>query len=255
MFAPCKEESAQLTDSRDGSSTGCGFEQEQFVMTGAVNFRDVMIATGRVSREMLSEDRSDNLLGFEFSGVQVRTPAATDAYYWLLYGLTCCASSDIEPSKRWKCRSYQLHLVCKQVTAACKSVLLQEDGSRVMGPGQNVIATRTAVPRHYLFKVPNGWTLAEAATVPVAYMTAYYALVMRGQLRAGMRVLIHSAAGAVGLASLHICHNRGAQVDLILCRPQLFLYYAVIKGAACHAQYTQCGVARDSIVEESVDYR
>ena len=186
---------------------------------------------------MLSEDRSDNLLGFEFSGVQVRTPAATDAYYWLLYGLTCCASSDIEPSKRWKCRTYQLHLVCKQVTAAWKSILLQEDGSRVHGHWSecdckqerrfhDITSSRSQMAGR----------LQEAATVPVAYMTAYYALVMRGQLRAGMRVLIHSAAGAVGLASLHICHNRGAEVDLILCRLQFFLYYAVIKGAACHAQ-------------------
>ena len=36
--------------------------------------------------------------------------------------------------------------------------------------------------------------------------------VMRGQLRAGMRVLVHSGTGAVGLAAIQICLSRGAEV-------------------------------------------
>jgi D-arabinose 1-dehydrogenase-like Zn-dependent alcohol dehydrogenase len=43
-------------------------------------------------------------------------------------------------------------------------------------------------------------------------MTAYYSLVMRGRLRKGMRVLIHSGTGAVGLAAIQICLRRGAEV-------------------------------------------
>ena len=49
--------------------------------------------------------------------------------------------------------------------------------------------------------------------MPTAYMTAYYSLVMRGRLRRGMRVLIHSGTGAVGLAAIQICLTRGAEVD------------------------------------------
>jgi len=48
--------------------------------------------------------------------------------------------------------------------------------------------------------------------VPTAYMTAYYSLVMRGRLREGMRVLIHSGTGAVGLAAIQICLNCRAEV-------------------------------------------
>ena len=88
------------------------------------------------------------------------------------------------------------------------------DGRRVMGTGQNVIANKTAVPGHLIFEVPSKWSLAEAATMPVAYLTAYYALIMRGRLQEGMQVLIHSACGAVGLACVNICLSRKAEVHL-----------------------------------------
>ena len=52
----------------------------------------------------------------------------------------------------------------------------------------------------------------QGATVPVAYATAYDALVVRGRLRANHRVLIHSATGAVGLAATRIALNRGCEV-------------------------------------------
>jgi fatty acid synthase len=55
--------------------------------------------------------------------------------------------------------------------------------------------------------------MAEAATVPVAYSTAYFALIMRGGLRPGQRVLIHSGTGAVGLAAIQICLTRKCEVS------------------------------------------
>ena len=63
-----------------------------------------------------------------------------------------------------------------------------------------------------MFDVPSSWSLRDASTVPCAYMTAYYALVMRGGLKPRHSVLIHSGAGAVGLASIRICHHRGCEV-------------------------------------------
>lgn len=82
-----------------------------------------------------------------------------------------------------------------------------------MGFGKNAIATRVAVPPNVIFEVPESWSQAEAAGVPTAYLTSYYSLVMRGQLRKGMRVLIHSGTGAVGLAAIQICLSRGAEVS------------------------------------------
>jgi fatty acid synthase len=52
----------------------------------------------------------------------------------------------------------------------------------------------------------------QSATVPVAYATAYDALLVRGRLQKHHRVLIHSATGAVGLAATRIALNRGCEV-------------------------------------------
>ena len=62
-------------------------------------------------------------------------------------------------------------------------------------------------------EIPKWWSLRDAATVPVAYLTAYYALVMRGGLEKGHRVLVHSGTGAVGLAAIRICFHRGCEVS------------------------------------------
>ena len=51
--------------------------------------------------------------------------------------------------------------------------------------------------------------LAEAATLPLAYCTAYYGLIIRANLCEGQSVLIHSGAGAVGSAAIRIALNRG----------------------------------------------
>jgi fatty acid synthase len=80
---------------------------------------------------------------------------------------------------------------------------LNKDGRRVMGilPAQ-ALATTVIVDTDYAWEVPEQWTLAEAATVPVVYTTAYYALVLRGRMRRGDRVLIHSGSGGVGQVSV-----------------------------------------------------
>ena len=88
-------------------------------------------------------------------------------------------------------------------------------GKRVMGSAKNALATKIVTRADLTWEVPQHWSLAEAATVPTAYMTAYYSIVMRGRLRKDMRVLIHSGTGAVGLAAIQICLNRGAEVILI----------------------------------------
>ena len=58
---------------------------------------------------------------------------------------------------------------------------------------------------------PEGWTDAEAASILVQGMTAWYALVTLGGAKEGSRVLVHSAAGGVGLLALEICRARGCR--------------------------------------------
>ncbi|HET7550229.1 MAG TPA: SDR family NAD(P)-dependent oxidoreductase [Gemmatimonadaceae bacterium] len=63
-----------------------------------------------------------------------------------------------------------------------------------------------------VFPKPARLGVEEAATIPIAYQTAWYSLCELGRLREGESVLIHSAAGGVGLAALHIARERGAVI-------------------------------------------
>ena len=90
---------------------------------------------------------------------------------------------------------------------------LDEFNNRVMGLlAAKGLATVVDAHRGYLWSVPDDWSLEQAATVPVAYATAFYALVVRGRIRAGETVLIHSGAGAVGQAAISISLRYGCRV-------------------------------------------
>ena len=57
-----------------------------------------------------------------------------------------------------------------------------------------------------------GWSFARAAAVPVAFATAWYALVDLAGARRGQRLLVHAAAGGVGMAAVAIARHLGLEV-------------------------------------------
>jgi acyl carrier protein len=61
-------------------------------------------------------------------------------------------------------------------------------------------------------KLPPNLTCESAATIPVAFFTAYYALVTQARLSRREWVLIHGGAGAVGMAAIQIAQSRGARI-------------------------------------------
>jgi acyl transferase domain-containing protein/NADPH:quinone reductase-like Zn-dependent oxidoreductase/SAM-dependent methyltransferase/acyl carrier protein len=63
-----------------------------------------------------------------------------------------------------------------------------------------------------VFPMPRGVSPTAAATIPVAHFTAWYALVHLARLAPGERVLIHGAAGGVGLAAIQIAGLMGAEI-------------------------------------------
>lgn len=89
----------------------------------------------------------------------------------------------------------------------------RDTGQRVMGmiPYKG-FATTVLTFEDFLLTVPDDWTLEEAASIPVVYFTAYYALVVRGQVSEGDKVLIHSAAGGVGQAAIRICQDLNCEI-------------------------------------------
>jgi NADPH:quinone reductase-like Zn-dependent oxidoreductase len=78
-------------------------------------------------------------------------------------------------------------------------------GTRVFGITRfGAYATHVRVPEHQLFEIPKGWNDEQAAAFPSVAMTAYHALFQTIQLRPGMNLLVHSAAGGVGTALLQL---------------------------------------------------
>ena len=88
-----------------------------------------------------------------------------------------------------------------------------KEGDRVVVPCNYGGYTDTILAKAAeVFPIPAGKTFEEAAALTVNYLTAYLALVEQGNLREGGRVLIHGAAGGVGIAAAQISKIYGAEV-------------------------------------------
>ncbi|KAJ9151811.1 Thioredoxin reductase [Pleurostoma richardsiae] len=85
-------------------------------------------------------------------------------------------------------------------------------GSRVFGASQGAYATRVTAREATLLPVPEGWSLADAAGLFVTAPTSYAALAVRARVRPGDWVLVHAAAGGVGLAAVQVARALGATV-------------------------------------------
>ena len=85
-------------------------------------------------------------------------------------------------------------------------------GDRVAGFAPASLATQVTTAAHAVTRIPPDTSFAAAATVPVTFVTAIYALGTLAQLAPGETVLIHAAAGGVGLAAIQYAKYRGAAV-------------------------------------------
>jgi NADPH:quinone reductase-like Zn-dependent oxidoreductase len=73
-------------------------------------------------------------------------------------------------------------------------------------------ASHVCTPRNQVFPIPANMTVTEAGAFPTVFLTAWYALRECARLRAGNKVLIHSAAGGVGSAAVQIAKSMGCFV-------------------------------------------
>jgi len=100
--------------------------------------------------------------------------------------------------------------------------VVREVGAGVEGfaPGDRVLASvplgafaeRAAVPAAGTWRMPEGMSFEAGAALPIVYPTSYMALVLRAALRAGETLLVHAAAGGVGIAAVQIGKALGARV-------------------------------------------
>jgi acyl transferase domain-containing protein/thioesterase domain-containing protein/D-arabinose 1-dehydrogenase-like Zn-dependent alcohol dehydrogenase/acyl carrier protein len=85
-------------------------------------------------------------------------------------------------------------------------------GDKVVAFAAGSLSRFTNVDSGSVALQPSFLEATEAATIPVAYVTAYYALLTLGQLKKGERVLIHAATGGVGMAAVRIAQWVGAEI-------------------------------------------
>ncbi len=83
-------------------------------------------------------------------------------------------------------------------------------GDRVMGLFG--AGSEAVVDQRLIVVVPEGWSFAEAAGVPVAFLTAFYALVNLAAVRPGESLLVHAATGGVGMAAVQLARQTGLEV-------------------------------------------
>jgi phthiocerol/phenolphthiocerol synthesis type-I polyketide synthase C len=85
-------------------------------------------------------------------------------------------------------------------------------GDEVAGMASGTISTYAMCHASLLMPKPAHLDHEQCATLPIAFSTAWYALVHQGRLQAGERILVHGAAGGVGLAAIQIANVLGAEV-------------------------------------------
>ncbi|NYT36434.1 SDR family NAD(P)-dependent oxidoreductase [Allopusillimonas soli] len=85
-------------------------------------------------------------------------------------------------------------------------------GDNVVGFGPHSFATRMLTQSSAVSLMPDNMSFEAAATVPSVFFTVYYAMQHLARLEAGERVLIHGAAGGVGIAAIQLAQHLGAEI-------------------------------------------
>ena len=85
-------------------------------------------------------------------------------------------------------------------------------GDEVIALATGSLASFITVEANKIALKPDNLSFTEAATIPAAFLTAYYGIYELGKIQAGETILIHSAAGGVGQAAVQLAQNVGAEI-------------------------------------------
>jgi acyl transferase domain-containing protein/acyl-CoA synthetase (AMP-forming)/AMP-acid ligase II/NADPH:quinone reductase-like Zn-dependent oxidoreductase/acyl carrier protein len=98
------------------------------------------------------------------------------------------------------------------VTAVGRGVSGFQPGDRVIAIAPGSMGDYVTVDSEFVLPCLASQSLAEAATIPIAFATAWYTLIELAGIHRGERVLIHAAAGGVGQAAIQVARHIGAEV-------------------------------------------
>ncbi len=127
--------------------------------------------------------------------------------------------------------------VAGRVEAIGRAVTRFKPGDEVFGTCAASIAEYACAPESALAAKPTSVTFEQAASVPLAALTALQGLRDHGRLEAGQRVLVNGAAGGVGTFAVQIARALGAEVTGVCSTRNLELVRSL--GAARAIDYTQ----------------
>ncbi|MCB8984307.1 MAG: type I polyketide synthase [Ardenticatenaceae bacterium] len=98
------------------------------------------------------------------------------------------------------------------VTAVGADVAQLQVGDTVMALADGTFASHVTARAAFVTPIPEGFSPEEAATIPITFLTAYYGLHHLAKIQPGDRVLIHAAAGGVGMAAVQLARQAGAEI-------------------------------------------
>lgn len=110
------------------------------------------------------------------------------------------------------------------VSAVGSDVRGLEVGDAVIALASGAFASYVIAPADMVFPAPSNLTAEEAASLPIPFITAAFTLLHLANLSKGQSVLIHAAAGGVGLAAVELAQRAGAEVFATAGSPEKRAY-------------------------------
>jgi myxalamid-type polyketide synthase MxaB len=107
----------------------------------------------------------------------------------------------------------KLGLECSgEIVAVGQEIDKLKVGDKIIAIASGSFSNYVTVNANLVIPKPTSLSFTEAATIPTAFLTAYYCLHHLAEIKPGDKILIHSAAGGVGLAAIQIAKQAGAEI-------------------------------------------
>ncbi len=141
--------------------------------------------------------------------VEVRTMAAGLNFRDVMYLMGLLPDEAVENGFAGASLGLEFSGVVTQVGADVTHLAV---GQPVMGFGSSCFASHVVTRADAIAPMPEGWDFEAAATVPTVFFTVYYALTHLAHIQPGEKILIHGAAGGVGIAAIQLARHLGAEI-------------------------------------------
>jgi NADPH:quinone reductase-like Zn-dependent oxidoreductase len=132
--------------------------------------------------------------------------------------------------------------VAGEVIAVGRRVTRYKPGDAVFGAGKGAFAEYACAPESALATKPQNLSFEQAASIPVAGLTALQGLRDTGKLKPGQKILINGAAGGIGTFAVQIAKSMGAEVTGVCSSRNADMVRSL--GADHVVDYTQNDFAR-----------